>query len=286
MIQTKASTLTKSLNLLFPQWQGAGNPDLRRGANLLQQAINKAIEIESNFIEVPVASTYSLSVADNVLGLTQISAQLSSACDIIADQNPERIFTIGGDCGVEIAPISFLNQKYRDLAVIWLDAHGDLNTPESSPSKHFHGMPLRALLGEGSFDIVQKAFSQLSPQQVFLVGVRELDRPEREFIKQNRLATFSADAINEGSHNLFCAIAQSGFRKLYIHLYLDVIDPLDFPYVTCRTPNGIRIENLKRVLNELKDKFEVVGSSILEFLPTQSEPSSLSPLIQLAEIIR
>ena len=66
---------------------------------------------------------------------------------------PSRVFTVGGDCGVEVQPVSHASACYPGLAVVWFDAHADLNCPSSSPSGHFHGMPVRTLLGEGPPDI-------------------------------------------------------------------------------------------------------------------------------------
>lgn len=153
------------LNLLFPQWQGAGNIGLYNGAKLLHSVLPS----KASFVEVPVSSTYSIAIAKNILGLSQVSAQLNCASEIISKHDPECIFTIGGDCGVEIAPVSFLNQKHEGIAVVWLDAHADLNTPTSSPSKHFHGMPLRSLLGQGSTHVTSRLFSTLVPNQILRI---------------------------------------------------------------------------------------------------------------------
>lgn len=211
--------------------------------------------------------------------------QLADACAVIQVHNPDRILTIGGDCGVEIAPVSFLNQKYlQKLTVIWLDAHGDLNTPDSSPSTHFHGMPLRTLLGEGDADIVKQAFSTLHPLQVMLVGVRELDGPESNFINQNGLPCVSAQSINEGNFSkLFSVMEDIGFGKIYIHLDLDVIDPGDFPYVTCPTPGGIHAVRLVELLTSLNRNFDVVGCSILEFLPTGADNTAALEIVKLLD---
>ena len=272
-----------TLNLLFPQWQGSGNVALYKGAKQLRSCF----PAEETFIEVPVASTYSITVTENILGLSQISSQLISVSNTITTLSPERIFTIGGDCSVEIAPVSFLNQKHNGIAVVWLDAHGDLNTPTSSPSKHFHGMPLRSLLGQGLDCITKQAFSTLIPSQIFLVGTRELDRPEKDFISQNGLRIFSGSSVNEGHNSqLLSAIKKAGFHKIYIHLDLDVIDPTDFPYVACPTPKGIRIKQLKQLLLELTNSFESVGASILEFTPTGPNTDGALVASALADIVR
>lgn len=271
------------LNLLFPQWQGAGNIRLYEGAKQLHGALSSRVP----FVEVPVASTYSMAVTENILGLSQVSAQLNCAADIISEYNPERIFTLGGDCGVEVAPISFLNRKHNGVAVIWLDAHGDLNTPDSSPSKHFHGMPLRSLLGQGNANITSQLFSTLMPNQIFLVGTRELDEPEQAFISQNGLRIFSASSVNEGQGDqLLSAIDAAGFRKIYIHLDLDVLEPTDFPYVSCRTPEGIKVGHLKQLLAELVHRFESVGASVLEFMPVELSGEGTLVAVSLAEIVQ
>lgn len=272
------------LNLLFPQWQGSGNIGLYNGAKQLHRALSS----KASFVEVPISSTYSIAITENVLGLSQVNAQLNCASKIINEYDPERIFTISGDCGVEIAPVSFLNRKHEGIAVVWLDAHADLNTPMSSPSKHFHGMPLRSLLGQGNACVTSQLFSTLVPSQIFLVGTRELDEPEQAFILQNRLRIFSASSVNRGQNNrLLSALSASRLRKLYIHLDLDVLDPINFPHVACRTPKGISVDRLKQLLSELIDRFEVVGASVLEFLPVESSgegtivASSLANILQL-----
>ena len=121
-----------------------------------------------------------------MIGLQSIAARARHTLDAISARRPQRIFTIGGTCGGELAPVAYLNAHYRgDLAVVWLDAHADLNTPESSPSGRFHGMVLRTLLGAGPESLVSLVSRRLAPQQIVLAGVRDFDRDE---------ATFASDA--------------------------------------------------------------------------------------------
>ena len=274
---------SETLNLFFPQWQGSARFELYEGAKLLYESLHNRI----SFTQIPSSSTYSLAADKNILGYSQIFSQLLDACKVIQTHIPERILTIGGDCGVEIAPVSFLNKKHAQaLTVIWLDAHGDLNTPSSSPSAHFHGMPLRVLLGEGDVSLVNQAFSTLRPEQVFLIGARELDPPEKSFIQQNELSVFSAEAINNGDVDcLFSMLDKTGFDKLYIHLDLDVIDPEEFSHVACPTPGGIHIDRLKDLLVSLKRKFDIVGCSVLEFLPSGSKNLATLEVVKLLDYI-
>jgi arginase len=273
--------LHETLNLFFPQWQGSARFELYEGAKLLYESLHNRI----SFNQIPTALTYSLVTEGNILGYSQILSQLLDACRVIQSHNPKRILTIGGDCGVEIAPVSFLNKRYdQALSVIWLDAHGDLNTPSSSPSAHFHGMPLRVLLGEGNTNIVNQAFSTLRPEQVFLVGAREFDLPEKSFVEEEELSVFSAKKINSGDGDqLFSILDKTGCNKLYIHLDLDVIEPEEFPYVACPTPGGISIEKLRDLLAELRSNFDIVGVSVLEFLPAAFRNAAALEIIKLLD---
>lgn len=276
--------LDQTLNLFFPQWQGSGRLELYQAAQMLYDALHEKIPLTC----IPTSLTYSLTITENILGHSQILSQLIEARRVVESRNPARILTIGGDCGVEIAPVSFLNKKYnQSLAVIWLDAHSDLNTPDSSPSAHFHGMPLRVLLGEGDPTIVSLAFSILRPEQVFLVGARELDLAEKHYVKHQNLSTISAQAINEKSNeSFFLSLKNAGFKQLYIHLDLDVIEPTEFPHIACPTPNGISINKLKNLLMGLKNNFDIVGFSLLEFLPNHPKHTALSDLLSFFESLQ
>ena len=209
MIQTTNSRQT--LNLLFPQWQGSGmTNELYHGVML----IHDRLKDRGRFFQVPVSLDRTLKVENKILGYSPILQQLTKVRETIWQHNPDRLFVIGGDCSIDIAPISFLNHKYaRDLAVIWIDAHADLNTPASSPSHHFHGMPLRVLLGEGDAKIIELSDSVLSSKQVFLVGARDFDPPEQNYLEQNDISLFTPEKIQGNSQNLIEANRQFWLSK-------------------------------------------------------------------------
>ena len=265
MIQTTISQ--KTLNLLFPQWQGSGiGNELYYGAMLIYDYLKD----RGQFDRVPISLNQTLKLKNNILGYSPIVQQLSQAENIIEQQNPDRLFIIGGDCSIDIAPIAFLNRKYNgDLAVIWIDAHADLNTPASSPSKHFHGMPLRVLLG-GNSEIIELS-SVLSSSQVFLVGARDFDPPEANYLEQENIAFFPPQAIEHSYQSLIDAIAKANFQNIHIHCDLDAIDPLEFPFVKCPTADGLSIELLSKLLQQLSSRFNLVGFSITEFAPFKKQ---------------
>ncbi|MGJ3247344.1 MAG: hypothetical protein ACFE0I_14895 [Elainellaceae cyanobacterium] len=106
----------ETLNLFFPQWQGSARFGLYEGANLICKLLHNDISLT----QIPVSLTYSLTSSKNILGYSQVLSQLQHAFNVIKAHNPNRIMTIGGDCSVEIAPVSFLNQRHgHSLNVIW-----------------------------------------------------------------------------------------------------------------------------------------------------------------------
>lgn len=248
------------LRLWFPQWQGSGNTlELHKGALEIRDALLRPY----GFTRIEVGTDTGLAVEHDILGYGPIRRQLQSAVDVISRQNPERVFTVGGGCGVELAPVSYLNQYYGgDLAVVWFDAHGDLNTPESSRSKLFHGMPLRTLLGEGDEAIVGQCVSHLVPGQVILSGCRELDPEEETYVRRYDVPVLDGDMAS-----LMDAIEVKGSTNLYIHVDLDVLDPVYFPSVMCPVGGGITMEELMETLWTLKDAYNIVGFSVTEYAP-------------------
>ncbi|KAI7861218.1 Arginase/deacetylase, partial [Lichtheimia hyalospora FSU 10163] len=179
-------------------------------------------------------------------------------------KKPSHIFTIGGDCSIEIGPVSYLNMLYNNLGIIWFDAHGDLNIPSESPSKTFHGMPLRILLGEGDQLITENIFKKINHNQIFLMGIRDIDQKEKEYIGKYNI--YSSSHVDESSiRKLITSIKSYNFNNIYIHIDLDVLDLKIFNSVKCPTPNGISYNKLIKCIELLKENFNIVGSSIVEF---------------------
>src|SRR5438094_6000653 len=119
----------------------------------------------------------------------------------LATELPERPLVLGGCCCAHVGAVEGLATRHGRLALVWLDAHGDLNTPESSPSGNLWGMPLRMLLDSGSVDAAD----------VLLLGARNLDPPEEEFIR--------ASGLNIGEEGIAPALEGAGCT--YVALDVD-----------------------------------------------------------------
>lgn len=271
------------LFLWFPQWQGSGIvDDIFRGATALYEHLNTRLD----FIHVSISgqsATPSIEQDDCIINHPQLLEHLHESRRILSSRQPQRIFTLGGDCGIELAPISYLNNLFGGkIAIVWIDAHADLNTPASSPSKTFHGMILRALLGGcGEADIMSESLPRaLEPSQVILVGVRDLDPPEEDYIRENQIAMIGCEDLQKSGGKAIVDLARDrGFDKVYLHIDADVLDPQIFNSVMCPTPGGIDMATLRRIVEDIRVSLSIIGGSLVEVTaPATSQNQALEDI--------
>lgn len=259
-----------TLYLQFPQWQGSSHRDaplLTQGAAWLHEFLNYL-----PFERIEVGRKEPGLKRDKLLAKPDLLWHAEQTKQLINAKQPERIFTLGGDCGVDFLPITYLHQRYGErLAVVWLDAHADLNTPKSSPSSAFHGMVLRACMGEGDPELQAYAYSVLNPAQAFLAGVRVFDAPELAFFEEHQMKLFSAQELEKRAESFTDYLELLDVDKLHIHLDLDVLDPESFDATGYPTEAGLSVLGASLVLKALYKSFDVVGFTMTEFMPKDKE---------------
>ena len=177
--------------------------------------------------------------------------------------------TIGGDCGVELASVQHAAAG-GDTAVLWIDAHPDLNRPDESPSSAFHGMVLRTLLGDGDPTLVPAV--PLRPEKVILVGTRAFDDTEDEFVRASGIHVLPPGDLTV--ETLLAAIDATGASSLYIHIDLDVLDPSEMNGVGYPEPFGLSTVDLVAALKAAKAHLPLVGAGITEFAPASPDQAT------------
>ena len=249
-----------------PQWRGSGARTaerLREGARLLADMVKA-----DHRVRVDV---------DDDLVIT--AARVREA---VARAGEGLVVTAGGDCGVELEPVAAARKRYGDrLVVVWFDAHGDLNTPGSSPSGAYHGMVLRALTGEGPEGLV--ADEPVEPGQIVLAGVRDLDPAEVSFVEANgvrRLRAVDAGALLEvieaaGPADREPAGPADREAAVYVHIDFDVLDPEIFESVGSPAPGGLHPDQLLALVTAVAGRFEVAGVGLMEYEPSRPEDQEL-----------
>ena len=254
---------TKHLTLMFPQWQGGG-PDLSTytGAKEFRELYLQQISIT----EIPVATEAVTATDHPIFGYESIQRQLQCAHERLRQAAPDTLFTLGGGCDAAIPAVTYLNHKYHgELTVLWIDSHGDLNTPATSPSGYFYGMPLRTLLGEGDAEMLTQIPAKLHPRQVIMIGTRDLDCEEQAYIRKHAIPAIPVEDVRQHIDYVPHLIRQQNHSRLYIHIDLDVLEPTEFPYVPLPVPRGLPMETLQILLRTLHAEFEIVGLDLMEY---------------------
>ena len=160
----------------------------------------------------------------------------------VAAALPERPLVLGGCCCAHVGAVEGLASRHERLGVVWLDAHGDLNTPDTSPSGNEWGMPLRTLIDDGA----------VSASDVVLVGARSLDSGETEFIE--------ASGLRLGAEGVRPAL--EGVAAVYVALDVDVLDPDEPISAFMPEPDGLSLSEVQRLLRDVVELRPLVGAGL------------------------
>jgi arginase len=176
---------------------------------------------------------------------------------VLASELPDRPLILGGCCCSHIGAVEGLATRHERLAIVWIDAHGDLNTPETSPSGNEWGMPLRMIIDGGA----------VRPTDVALVGARDLDPPEVEFIEASGLH------MGDGA----AAAALDGADAVYVAIDGDGLDEVEVAsWMPC--PGGITVDDAVERLRGVAAIKPVVGAGLSGFL---GDPNNVEPATRL-----
>jgi arginase len=187
---------------------------------------------------------------------------------------------IGGDCGAELAAVERAASD-GTVAVVWFDAHPDLNTPESSTSGAFGGMVLRTLLGDGVDALVPAV--PLAPGLVVVAGSRSTDDSEEQYLRSSGIARVGADELS-APHALLSAIEATGAASVYLHIDLDVLDPAELAGLSDPVPFGVTAAALVQAVKAVKARYPLVGAGITGFSPA-TEAAAADDLPTILRII-
>ncbi len=219
--------------------------------------------------------------------VSQVCSQLSS--QIVGMMKEETIPVIlGGDHSISIGSIAGVSKYYRSkkkrIGLIWMDAHGDMNTPETSHSGNIHGMPLAATLGYGpdALTAVGQFKQKVLPENTVLIGARDLDPLEKEMIRQSNIHVFTMREIDEigmrGVMEKAIAIASEGTEGFHVSLDLDLLDPSEAPGVGTPAWGGITYRESHLAMEIIADSEKMLAFDIVEVNPILDERNSTAQL--------
>ncbi len=220
-------------------------------------------------------------------------AEILQTCRELADRVEQQVLdghfplVLGGDHAQAIGTISGLARAYRrqrkHLGVVWVDAHTDMNTPDTTISGNIHGMPLAVLLGYGPKELVEIAGSEpaLLPQHVAIVGVRDVDRSETSLVTRSGVRVYTMSELDERgtSHCVREAFDRVSHGTAGVHLSFDLdgVDPDDAPGVGTPVPGGLTLRE-SHLVCEVAAGRQLLGMEMVELNPTLDERNKTGEL--------
>lgn len=271
---------TKStLRLVLPQWQGGMNPNYVLGAQLLAHIAPPSEADETITISVPENFEAPLATKQGIDRFEELMVQTKETLAVLAEKNPDKVITFGGDCSISQAPFSYLSQKYGEkFGILWLDAHPDIATPEHST--HLHEMVLGNLIGQGSPEFSDTVSTPLPANRVMYAGLIEEDLREGldSGVLENQIRFATPEELSERSQPILDWIVENNIEILAVHFDLDVLSPDDFRSIYPAEP-GTRVEDFPaavgkltlekvvRILADISEEADLVGLSLAEHLP-------------------
>lgn len=269
-----------TLRLIYPQWQGGDiakwitevkDPEQASrgyylGAHLLDFL---APSTGQKTLTVPVSTEIcNRVVTDGVLDRDAIAQQTRAALDILDIEKPDRIVTLGGECSVSVVPFTWLASKYPDdVAVIWIDAHPDITLPgDVYPA--YHAMAVTALMGDGDKKILGQLPAKIDPSKILFVGLRDWERDEIK-VRQNEygIKHLTPEETVSGSEKVIEWLRNTGASNVVIHFDMDVLDPNEIVAAVGVVPDGMKIAEVVRVINDVAKEKNLVGLTVAEPMP-------------------
>ena len=301
-----APPLTIATNL----WFGSPNAErLTAGTHALREAYSahNGADVHEQYVDCSVPGASSLDAAmhgvtnqesaargttaraaiHGIRNFAQYKAAFTNLRDTLNAKKPARVTLLGGGCAATLAVIPYLVRLHPGMRLIWIDAHGDLNTPDTSRSGYIHGMALGILLDPASYGLFFADRGTMDPARVALAGQKELDPAEALYAAAADITTLPLSARFE--HALHEFLGESEFlaphespgvpetsggtdqrSPVYVHIDLDVLSPRAYLNPKCSIDTGPDIDGLANTLNLLARHANVVGCSIAENFETDA----------------
>lgn len=178
---------------------------------------------------------------------------------------------LGGDHSIALGTVAAAASR-GSVGVLWIDAHGDFNTPETSPSGNLHGMPLAALTGHGNPEMVDlmNHAPTIGEAEVAILGLRSLDPKERELLRASDVGVYTMREIDEQGIGQVAHQALERLdhcRSLHISLDMDALDPRDAPGVGTPVPGGLTYREAHLLMEIIASSDKVISLDVVEINP-------------------
>lgn len=213
---------------------------------------------------------------------------VAKTCEDVAEKvnkvvkNNEFPIILGGDHAIAIGSIAGVS-KEKEIGILWMDAHGDMNTPEISGTGHIHGMPLATSIGHGHSKLVNCFYkgAKVKKENIVLFGTRDIDEKEEKLINELGVKNYTWDMIAEMGFEKAFAEVKEFFRNKNLHISFDLdgINPKEITAVGTPVIGGLSREMGKTLISEMIDTASVTSIDIVEYNPIYEKEKETSEYI-------
>ena len=270
-------------------------PSAMRVANINKRIATLGYEVE-DLGNVPVEQPESLPEGPrHAKYLPQIAATCQRLAAIVeqAVEEDKAPLVMGGDHSIAIGSVAgmarYFRKKKKRLGLLWIDAHADMNTPETSPSGNVHGMPLASLMGLPPYELgkIYDFSPKVQPENCVLVGIRDVDNFEKENIRKAGVEVFTMRDIDERGMRAVMEealrMAGRGTAGYHVSLDMDWIDPEDAPGVGTPVWGGATYREAHLAMEIISDHGRMLSFEIVEVNPVIDERNQTADLaVELA----
>ena len=260
---------------------GAGTPGVSLGpaairyAGIHERMTNIGYDVQDEGDIVAIKQEVSTSANTHLKNLDEVARVNASLCERVDSVMRAGRFplVLGGDHSIAIGTIAGVLQHVEKLGVIWFDAHGDINTEETSPSGNIHGMPVAVSLGHGH-DLLTKiggADKKISSENIVFIGCRDLDAGERKMLKEFGIKVFTMHEVDRlGMTEVMkqaIEIASNGTDGIHVSFDMDSMDPVYAEGTGTRVPGGLTYRESHLALEMIAETEKVVSAEFVEVNP-------------------
>ena len=264
----------KTIRLLYPDHVSGGLDTYYFGADLLQYILPQNPNQPVVKVDIIPPNSKEKAVTNGIYAEKEVLLGIRDAQEKISKENPDRIITIGGNCMVSLAPFDYLHGKYKNVGIIWIDAHPDVSTLNDG-YPNAHAMVLGSLLGHGAAQLTREIKNSLfKPDEIFYIGLQPLHDYQEKYLDDMGVKYKVQDQTFVSSSEIKSFIGR--FDHILIHFDIDVLDEHFFhsTYFANSELVGdgagggkMTIEKLSEVLRLITENTDVVGFTIAEYLP-------------------
>ncbi|MCP4119667.1 MAG: arginase [Desulfobacteraceae bacterium] len=214
--------------------------------------------------------------------------EIRGICDQVYEAGKEAVaddvfpLFIGGDHSIAMGTVGGVSHG-RETGLIWIDAHGDFNTPETSPSGNIHGMPLSVLIGEGDERLVNigRPGAKIDPDNIVMIGIRDLDIHERERLRKSGITVYTMRDIDEQGISTVTNKALMKFihlKRIHVSLDIDALDPVEAPGVGTPVPGGLTYREAHLFMEIMADSGKLTSMDLVELNPILDQANKTARL--------